>query len=200
MSTGKPVRRTKSSTSGSASARAPGSSRRAGSSRSGAEATRAAATAGADVSAQGLGPTFEDLFTYKLSVLVKHADRLTAERYRDAAGLTLSEARAVTILAGKQPLQVQQLARYGSLDKSQASRVAVSLQRRGLVERSDSTDDRRAWDLRLTPAGERVHASLIALARARNAQLLAPLTAAQRRTLIGLVDRLVAGCVDDGDA
>jgi DNA-binding MarR family transcriptional regulator len=135
---------------------------------------------------------FEALFTYRMGVLVKLADRATARVYQERTGLTLSEARAITIIAAKQPIGVQSLAGYGSLDKSQASRVAHSLSERGLVRKASHPSDGRATALSLTAAGRRTSRVLEEIGRARNREILAPLAAAERRQLAALMDRLIA--------
>lgn len=145
---------------------------------------------------------FEDLFTYRLSVLVKLADRAMARACLDRTGLTLSEARAITIIAAKQPIGVQSLAGYGSLDKSQASRVAHSLSERGLVRKASHPSDGRATALSLTAAGRRASRVLAGIGRARNGEILAPLAAAERRQIAALMDRLIAALAaapDDDD-
>lgn len=139
------------------------------------------------------GIRFDQLFTYKLSLLVKLTDRETAAVYRKQTGLALSEARAITIIGREQPLRVQRLADFGSLDKSQASRVAVSLTRRGLVHKADDPGDRRTSALSLTPAGERVFRKLVALAVDRNRSILQVLEPRQRSELMRLLDTVLAG-------
>ena len=54
------------------------------------------APGGADA---GLGPAYEDFFSYRLGLLVKLTERRTAERVFAATRLTLSEGRAVMIVA-----------------------------------------------------------------------------------------------------
>jgi DNA-binding MarR family transcriptional regulator len=135
---------------------------------------------------------FDQLFTYKLSLLVKLTDRETAAVYRKHARLGLSEARAITIIGREQPLRVQHLADFGSLDKSQASRVAVSLARRGLIRKVDDATDRRTSAISLTPAGVRMYEKLVALAVSRNEAILRPLGPRQRAELVRLLDTVLA--------
>ncbi len=144
-------------------------------------------------SPSGVDAVFTDFFTYRLSVLTKLTDADTARLYGKRIGLNLSEARALTIIATLQPIGVQRLADYGSLDKSQASRVAKSLLAKGLVAKSDNSEDGRATAISLTPAGRRIARKAMKVAMARNAEILAPLNDAEHATLISLLDRLVAG-------
>jgi DNA-binding MarR family transcriptional regulator len=134
---------------------------------------------------------FDQLFTYKLSLLVKLTDRETAAVYRQHTGLSLSEARAITIIGREQPLRVQRLADFGSLDKSQASRVAVSLEQRGLVRKTDHSADRRSSALSLTPAGKRMFKKLVELAVGRNEAILQALAPRQRAELMKLLETVL---------
>jgi DNA-binding MarR family transcriptional regulator len=140
---------------------------------------------------------FSDAFTYRLSVLVKLTDRATARAYFDKSGLSLSEARAMNIIGDEQPIGVQRLAGFGSLDKSQASRVADTLTARGLIEKVSDPKDGRATALSLTPRGRKVREALMQVARSRNEQILKPLTSSERRRLLKVMDSLVAEAEQD---
>ncbi|WP_245843860.1 MarR family winged helix-turn-helix transcriptional regulator [Sphingomonas spermidinifaciens] len=61
---------------------------------------------------------------------------------------------------------------------------------RGLVARRVSDTDRRAFALELTPAGEVLVEQGVERIRANEADLLAPLSAAERRMLLGLLSRI----------
>ena len=63
---------------------------------------------------------------------------------------------------------------------------------RGFVERRVARDDRRAFELRLTPAGERQIDLALARIRQHEDDLLRSLTAAERGTLIDLLSRIEA--------
>jgi len=134
---------------------------------------------------------FDELFSYRLSVLTKLTERETSARYFAHTGLSLSEGRAMTIIAAKQPIRVQNLADYGSLDKSQASRVARSLLKKGLVEKAGDEGDRRASCITLTAKGRKLHAALIRLARQRHAEITGVLDERELRQLMRLIERLL---------
>ena len=160
------------------------------------EQSAAAGSEGSLAPDAGLGPAYEDFFTYRLSLLVKLIERRTADQVFKATRLTLSEGRAVMIVAAHQPIRVQDIATRSHLDKSQASRVTESLMSRGLVSKAGSDTDRRAASITLTEAGRAVHAQLIDIHRGRNAHVLRHLTTPQRRALITQLDRLVADATD----
>ncbi len=139
----------------------------------------------------GTGPAYEDFFSYRLVLLMKLTERRTAERVYAATQLTLSEGRAVMIVAAHQPIRVQDIASRSHLDKSQASRVAESLLERGLVRKAGSQTDRRAASITLTDEGQRVNDLLLSITRQRNQEMLRRLTVTQRRRLIEQLDRLI---------
>jgi DNA-binding MarR family transcriptional regulator len=82
------------------------------------------------------------------------------------------------------------IARAIACDKATVGAVLDRLQARGLVARTPDSADRRAWRLRLTAAG----AELLERIEPRVAQvqrdLLAPLSAAEQRQLMALLERL----------
>jgi len=75
------------------------------------------------------------------------------------------------------------------------SRLVVlvdELEARGLVERRPNPADRRVHALVLTGAGRQVLASALAVVDAHESELTEPLTAAERRQLVALLDRIAA--------
>ena len=127
------------------------------------------------------------------------ADRMR-EAVSEAAGLEGSGPAALVALERYAEGEgVDALARALSLSHSGAVRLVDQLTQRGLVSRAPSERDRRAVALRLTPAGRRT-AHRIAAARHRAlADVLAPLSAAERERLGELLGRVVAGQTHDHD-
>ncbi|RZS87310.1 MarR family transcriptional regulator [Motilibacter rhizosphaerae] len=74
--------------------------------------------------------------------LVAHAD-----------DVTLPQLRALTLVRGKGPLRLSDLAAELEIDTSTATRLVDRLVRKGLLNRSVEAADRRALRLTLTPAG-----------------------------------------------
>jgi DNA-binding MarR family transcriptional regulator len=106
--------------------------------------------------------------------------------------LSLTQLRALGILRDRR-LRMAGLARFLGLEKSTMSGLVERAERRGLLERTPSADDRRAVDVSLTPAGielaERVHAEV---SRAL-APSLVGLASADRARLAALLERMLAG-------
>ena len=63
---------------------------------------------------------------------------------------------------------------------------------RGLIDRVTAEDDRRAFALTLTPAGETMTAGCLARIRAHEDAMLSDLSVAERATLIDLLGRIEA--------
>jgi DNA-binding MarR family transcriptional regulator len=89
------------------------------------------------------------------------------------------------------PLSVKDVARQANLDKSPASRAVQALVDEGLVAKQASEVDGRGVVLTLTPKGRRVWQRVMALIERRNEQILACLSAAERRELDRLLERVL---------
>ncbi len=73
----------------------------------------------------------DQFLTYRLHVLNKLSERGISERYQAKLDVTLPEARIIAAVGSFGPFSVMDLARHANLDKSQASRAAEALIRRG---------------------------------------------------------------------
>lgn len=129
--------------------------------------------------------------THRLHTLHKLTDRVSQAAYLEEAGIALSEGRCLAAVGSFTPLSVNDLARLANLNKGQASRAAQALVDRGLVRKESSTTDGRGVVLTLTTEGKQVWRKVMAVIARRNEEILRCLDAAERRTLDGLLDRLV---------
>jgi DNA-binding MarR family transcriptional regulator len=116
------------------------------------------------------------------------------------AGLTLSQYGLLELLADRQSARVQELAAHAGITPSTATRILDALQRRGVVERTRTDEDRRAVAVSLTDAGRQlVHAEQDWL-RGRQRTFYAALPGAEQELapdllfrLAALIDELAAG-------
>ena len=83
------------------------------------------------------------------------------------------------------------LANDVALDRTTATGALKRLQKRGLIKRTASRNDRRAQECRLMPAGRRMLAEMETPARLAHQETIAALGARDRATLIALLGRLV---------
>jgi DNA-binding MarR family transcriptional regulator len=128
------------------------------------------------------------------------ADRADAA-VRHGAGVAGSDAAALVTLrnyAEGQPLDL--LRRALALSHPGVVRVADRLQARGLVERRRSDVDGRAVALRLTPAGRRAADEALAARGEAIGAALGALDATERRTLDGMLERMLGAETTDTTA
>lgn len=103
-------------------------------------------------------------------------------------GLTPAQERALRMITrSDEPLRMTELAdRLGVVPRS-VTTVIDSLERAGLVRRAVDPANRRAIRLHLTDAGLAVREEMRQARRQASEDLFAPLSADQRRALIGLL-------------
>ena len=90
------------------------------------------------------------------------------------------------------PVSQQTLADIFAVDRSTMVGFVDELERKGHVRRGKNPDDRRAYALELTAAGAKVQREAAELLEGCEQHYLDPLTASERRTLLKLLERLVA--------
>lgn len=127
---------------------------------------------------------------YRLSVLQQEISRLIATTYAERHRLMRHDWRVMAALGHAQPLSANQVCERTNMDKVQVSRALARLLSRALVVRARDAEDRRCWNLRLTPRGEAMYRDIVPLVRAREAELLGALSATERRQLDALIDKL----------
>ncbi len=97
----------------------------------------------------------------------------------------------LVVIGANTGLTQNALARAVHLDRSTVVTVIDKLEARGLVQRRPADTDRRAHALALTAAGERLLARLKSMVHEHEARLAGGLTAAERRTLARLLQRIL---------
>lgn len=135
--------------------------------------------------ADGDGAALVDALTRSAFAVMGVLTRIAAEH-----DMSLTQLRVFGILRDRRP-RMAELADYLGLDKSTMSGLVDRAQRRGLLHRDRNADDGRAFDVYLSPEGARLAARVEAEIRTALAPLTRHLTAAQRRTLTGLLERMV---------
>ncbi|WP_344966774.1 MarR family transcriptional regulator [Streptosporangium fragile] len=95
------------------------------------------------------------------------------------------------------PTQPARLAEISVMSRSAVTNAVNTLERDGLVERRPVPGDRRALVVALTPAGEAAVRETFAEQTRREQEWFAPLDAAERELLTGLLDRVLAARPDE---
>jgi DNA-binding MarR family transcriptional regulator len=107
-------------------------------------------------------------------------------------GLTTRMWGLLNVVDAEEALTQQQLGRTVGMDPSSMVATLDELEAKGLVERRRHPTDRRAHALYLTDAGRETLGRGRALSREAQEELLAPLSADDRRRLHDLLLRMVA--------
>jgi len=104
--------------------------------------------------------------------------------------IPVSEAHALSELAGDAAVGQFELGRRLRLEKSTVSRLVGQLVGRGWVQRNTSPDDARAVLLTLTPAGREAGVKLAAARRQKFDQLMAAIPDTRRAEVLRALDVL----------
>ncbi|MBI3887323.1 MAG: MarR family transcriptional regulator [Opitutae bacterium] len=138
--------------------------------------------------------------------LLREVVRLYVAAQRSAhaccRGASGKECEALALLGGTGPITVQEFADQMGLEKTWASRLAVRLEKRGVVKRVDHPDDGRSWLLELTPKGRAQCGALNDALDGRAVAVLSHVPAGERakidRALGHLRDALRTCCPREG--
>ncbi|MFF1747255.1 MarR family winged helix-turn-helix transcriptional regulator [Streptomyces mirabilis] len=123
----------------------------------------------------------------QLSFLVHNAlDEIAGQR-----DLSITQARLLGVLRDREPT-MNQLGRLLGLDKSSISGLVDRAQRRGLVTRTVSANDRRAFQVSITDAGRQLIEQLAAQFAEQIELSVAPLSDTDRQRLSQLAAQVVA--------
>ncbi|MCD2194050.1 MarR family transcriptional regulator [Actinomycetospora endophytica] len=128
---------------------------------------------------------------FLLTQLGTHAARRFADRV-SAVDLTPPQSGLIRAVAQEPGRSQQALAAQLGTPATRLVALVDALEKRGVLERRRNPDDRRLYAVHLTPAGEELLADLGRLAAEHEADLLAPLSPEERRSLAGLLGRVAA--------
>ena len=107
-------------------------------------------------------------------------------------GLTLSQYGLLEGLANRRAARVQELAAAAGISASTATRILDALERRGIVRRTRSSEDRRAVAVSLTEVGEELLHAEHEWLRGRQRAFYASLPPAEQELAPDLLLRLAA--------
>ncbi|MBX9844425.1 MAG: MarR family transcriptional regulator [Xanthobacteraceae bacterium] len=105
--------------------------------------------------------------------------------------VSVQQLRVLVALYQKgRPVFQTELGEASGIDRSTIGEMIHRMVRRGLVRRRIPNDNRRARELTITPAGEKIMHQLLPKLVEANELVLAPLTDAERDTFVGLMRKL----------
>jgi DNA-binding MarR family transcriptional regulator len=145
-------------------------------------------TAGVPVTGIPTEETLADVF-WAVARQLRHRTRETVAPF----GVTAGQARALAVLARDGGARPGTLAEQLRIAPRSGTEVVDALEERGLVHRSPDPDDRRATLVTLTPAGERVAASVRAAQRAEAETFFGTLPVEDRAALARILGVLREG-------
>ena len=105
--------------------------------------------------------------------------------------LTPTQYAALAGVAGRPGIDQAALAGLIAIDRSTAGVVVARLVERKLMRRELSSKDKRFMSLNLTPAGMAVYEAMAGRADAAHDVMLRPLTRAERKVFVRLMQKLV---------
>jgi DNA-binding MarR family transcriptional regulator len=115
----------------------------------------------------------------------------TLAKHAATHDLSMIQTRLLGVLRDREPT-MQELARLLDLDKSSVTGLVDRAEKRGLVRRTRSSDDRRAIRVSLTSSGRRVVGKIAAAFQSDIASATACLSSADKRRLSMLATRIVS--------
>ena len=138
------------------------------------------------------------LFSYRLSVLSNRISGAISREYHRRFGLAITEWRVMAVLGdaevssghGAGPMTQRGLTAATLMDKVAVNRAVKVLEDRGLIARVPNPEDGRSHLLALTGEGRAIHAEVMPLARATEAELLADLEPGEEQALRRLLGSL----------
>lgn len=135
-----------------------------------------------------------DLFRFvpfRLNRLSAEVSAALSEEYRARYGLEIPEWRVLATLGFRNAsCSAQFIVESTSTHKSTISRAVTNLLERGLLARIGSSDDRRAFELKLSAAGRKLFDELWPRLVAKESEILSCLSHQERKQLAGILSKL----------
>jgi DNA-binding MarR family transcriptional regulator len=141
---------------------------------------------------------------YLPALLAQASHLISGEFHRivRSKGFTVSEWRVLATLAGGEPISIGRLAEITVTKQPTVTRVLDRMEARGQVRRLAHEADRRVTLVGITPAGSRLVAGLIKLAREHERRVLEPFglqrAAELKATLKQMIEQHEGQPVDEG--
>ena len=134
-----------------------------------------------------------EFLPYQLSVASNAVSSRIAEQYRRRFGLKTTEWRIMAVLGDSGAHTQRELCRLTLMDKVPVNRACKMLEDRGLAARQPNARDGRSHLLALTAEGRAVHARIMPLAEAIEAELFGVLEEGERAALAAMLGRVRDG-------
>lgn len=137
-----------------------------------------------------------DLFKFvpfRLNRLSAEVSSALSAEYQARYGLDIPEWRVLATLGFRDhACSAQYIAHCTRTHKSTISRAVTTLMKRQMIERVENADDRREFRLRMTGKGKALYEELIPRLLRREQEILACLSAQERKSLAALLGKIEA--------
>jgi DNA-binding MarR family transcriptional regulator len=137
-----------------------------------------------------------DLFKFvpfRLNRLSAEVSSALSAEYQTRYGLDIPEWRVLATLGFRNdPCSAQYVAHCTRTHKSTISRAVTTLMKRQMIERVENAEDRREFRLRMTIKGKALYEELIPRLLRREQEILACLSAPERKNLAALLGKIEA--------
>ena len=124
-----------------------------------------------------------DYPSFRLTLVAKLINRLTAQQLAQASELSFAEWRVLCRLAMADGTTVRDLAEKAWVDRAEVSRAAARLEQSGLAARRSNPADERMPILFATKAGKALYKSLIAARSRFHSDIVADLDEEEQQAL-----------------
>ena len=135
-----------------------------------------------------------DLFRFvpfRLNRLAAEVSNALSEEYQARYGLDIPEWRVMATLGFRDDAcSAQFIAQCTRTHKSTISRAVTTLLERELIERVENSDDRRAFELRLSRKGRTLYDELIPRLLSKERDILSCLSAQERSDFARALDKI----------
>lgn len=140
----------------------------------------------------------EDFLTFRITRLSNALRTGLTKRYLEEFELSLPEWRLLALTARFAPLRFSEVTSRSSMDKGQVSRTLREMAKKGYVKmKSIRTPGSRAAEalaapvmVSITPKGKALYASVLPVARKRQAEMLMTLSEPERVALYSILEKL----------
>jgi DNA-binding MarR family transcriptional regulator len=135
-------------------------------------------------------------FYHRLQLAAHRLHKTADGRVLEAAGVTAAQAAVLAIAAGDATATQRDIAAMLGLNESALTAMAARLIALGLLKRTRSATDGRAWKLSLTEEGHKARRKAKASFSGVNARIEAILSDQEIERLADCLDRLTKGFAD----